>query len=99
MGTVVTIMNMKGGVGKTTVAMHLGGVISRYKFPDKRRKVLLVDYDPQFNLSQAFIDKNDKSISHAARASGVHSGLGLEITDGFSLSRFRGPRPKNLTSK
>jgi len=55
MGTIVTIMNMKGGVGKTTVAMHLGGVISRYKFPDKRRKVLLVDYDPQFNLSQAFI--------------------------------------------
>lgn len=55
MGTIVTIMNMKGGVGKTTVAMHLGGVISRYKLPDKRRKVLLVDYDPQFNLSQAFI--------------------------------------------
>ena len=55
MGTVVTVMNMKGGVGKTTVAMHLGGMISRYKFLDKRRKVLLVDYDPQFNLSQAFI--------------------------------------------
>jgi len=46
---------MKGGVGKTTVAMHLGGVIARYKFGGKRRSVLLVDYDPQFNLSQAFI--------------------------------------------
>ena len=31
MGTVVTVMNMKGGVGKTTVAMHLGGLISRYE--------------------------------------------------------------------
>ncbi len=55
MGTVVTIMNMKGGVGKTTVAMHLGGVIANYKIGGKIRRVLLVDYDPQFNLSQAFI--------------------------------------------
>lgn len=55
MGSVVTVMNMKGGVGKTTVAMHLAGVIARYKILGKKRKVLLVDYDPQFNLSQAFI--------------------------------------------
>ena len=55
MGTVVTVMNMKGGVGKTTVTMHLGGLIGRYLLNGKRRKVLLVDYDPQFNLSQAFI--------------------------------------------
>ncbi len=55
MTTVVTIMNMKGGVGKTTVTMHLGGIISLYKFGGKFRKVLLIDYDPQFNLSQAFI--------------------------------------------
>lgn len=58
MGTVVTIMNMKGGVGKTTVAMHLGGLIARYKVGGKRRRVLLLDYDPQFNLSQAFIPAN-----------------------------------------
>ncbi len=25
MGVVVTVMNMKGGVGKTTVAMHIAG--------------------------------------------------------------------------
>ena len=55
MAKVVTVMNMKGGVGKTTVTMHLGGIISRYKFGGKFKKVLLIDYDPQFNLSQAFI--------------------------------------------
>jgi len=68
--TTVTIMNMKGGVGKTTVTMHLGGIISLYEFNGKRRKVLLIDYDPQFNLSQAFIpaktyfelEKNGKTI-------------------------------------
>ncbi len=55
MGKVVTVMNMKGGVGKTTVAMHLGGILGRYEIDRVQRKVLLIDYDPQFNLSQAFI--------------------------------------------
>jgi chromosome partitioning protein len=53
MGTVVTVMNMKGGVGKTTVAMHVGGMAAR-RLPHER-KVLILDYDPQFNLSQAFL--------------------------------------------
>ena len=52
MSVVITVMNMKGGVGKTTVAMHLGGMFSRYVFDGNRR---LIDYDPQFNLSQAFL--------------------------------------------
>jgi chromosome partitioning protein len=56
MGTVITVMNMKGGVGKTTVAMHLGGMLARYpRVANGEKKVLLIDYDPQFNLSQAFI--------------------------------------------
>lgn len=73
MSIVVTVMNMKGGVGKTTVAMHLGGMLGTYEMKKKRRKVLIIDYDPQFNLSQAFIpssiyfkqyeDKNKTSLS------------------------------------
>jgi len=55
MGKVITVMNMKGGVGKTTVTMHLGGIFARYNVGGTYRKVLLIDYDPQFNLSQAFI--------------------------------------------
>src|SRR5258706_11333857 len=56
MGVVVTVMNMKGGVGKTTVAMHLAGITARYSLgAEARRKILLIDYDPQFNLSQAFL--------------------------------------------
>jgi chromosome partitioning protein len=54
-GTVITVMNMKGGVGKTTVAMHLAGVCARYAINNKPRKVLAIDYDPQFNMSQAFL--------------------------------------------
>lgn len=55
MGIVITVMNMKGGVGKTTVSMHLAGVFARYMIGNKPRKILAIDYDPQFNLSQAFL--------------------------------------------
>ena len=55
MATVVTVMNMKGGVGKTTVAAHIGGMLATYLFGGKRRNVLLIDYDAQFNLSQAWL--------------------------------------------
>lgn len=57
MGKVVTVMNMKGGVGKTTVAMHLAGAMARYRHRglEKVKRVLMIDYDPQFNLSQAHL--------------------------------------------
>lgn len=60
MSKVVTVMNMKGGVGKTTVALNVAGALAFYKWRDKPvRKVLVIDYDPQFNLSQAYIAPAD----------------------------------------
>ena len=68
MGKVVTVMNMKGGVGKTTVAMHVGGALGYYKWPNKpNRKVLLIDYDPQFNLSQAYLPAKEYFALEAQR--------------------------------
>ena len=58
MATVVTVMNMKGGVGKTTVCLNLGGIIAMYKINGQYKRVLLIDYDPQFNLSQAMLDSS-----------------------------------------
>lgn len=55
MSAVVTVMNMKGGVGKTTVSMHIGGILGLFELNKKTRKVLLIDYDPQFNLTQSYI--------------------------------------------
>ena len=49
--TCVAVINMKGGVGKTTVAALLG----RYASMTLELKVLAVDLDPQANLSQAFM--------------------------------------------
>jgi chromosome partitioning protein len=56
-GVVVTVMNMKGGVGKTTVALHLAGITARHVTQPTGAgpRVLVIDYDPQFNLSQAFL--------------------------------------------
>lgn len=46
----VSIVNMKGGVGKSTIAVNLAWHFARH--PDQRKRVLLIDIDPQFNASQ-----------------------------------------------
>ena len=50
---VVAVLNMKGGVGKTTISAH----VMRVLYHRHRIKTLLVDLDPQFNLSQALISR------------------------------------------
>lgn len=47
----VSVINMKGGVGKSTVA----ALLARYASIRLRKRVLAVDLDPQANLSQAFM--------------------------------------------
>ena len=44
----VSIVNFKGGVGKTTLAFHLGTGLARYR---TGTKVLLIDIDHQSSLS------------------------------------------------
>jgi chromosome partitioning protein len=50
MSTVVSLINMKGGVGKTTLAMHLAHIADQMDL-----RTLAVDLDPQANLSQALM--------------------------------------------
>ncbi|MEG1587187.1 MAG: ParA family protein [Bacteroidales bacterium] len=47
---IICISNHKGGVGKTTASRNIAGALAR-KFANK--KVLLIDADPQENLSMA----------------------------------------------
>jgi chromosome partitioning protein len=48
MAKIVTFFNHKGGVGKTTLVHNLGFILA-----DKGYKVLLIDADPQMNLTAA----------------------------------------------
>ncbi|CAE6762326.1 ParA family protein [Xanthomonas arboricola] len=47
---VVAVLNMKGGVGKTTIAANVMRAIF-----DTKKKVQLVDLDPQMNLTQLLV--------------------------------------------
>ncbi|TXJ78428.1 hypothetical protein FGO85_01350 [Ligilactobacillus salivarius] len=56
-GKVISFINMKGGVGKTTLTIN----IANYLANKENKKILIIDLDPQFNATQALLLKQEKN--------------------------------------
>lgn len=65
-GKVISLINMKGGVGKTTLCREIALYMSTYysnEGEDGTRipiRILLIDVDPQANLTQSLLEKYSK---------------------------------------
>ena len=86
---VVAVLNMKGGVGKTTISAH----VFRHLYSHLAKRVLLVDFDPQFNLTQAILTQN-KYEAHKAAGRTIFSVM-EDTTPAsiFKVSSNLGPPP------
>lgn len=79
MNKIISISNHKGGVGKTTSALNIGAGLSILK-----KKVLIVDLDPQANLSIS-LGVNDPENNIYGAIKGDYAPSVLNIVKGLDL--------------
>lgn len=83
MTAVISVLNMKGGVGKTTICLNLAHALAT-----RQKKVLIIDFDPQANASGGLLtfDEYEK-----------HRGSRKVISDIFTdLEKIVGPVSKKI---
>ena len=82
--SVVSVLNYKGGVGKTTVTANLGADLA-----SRGRRVLLIDMDPQSSLTLSFYGADEFDSAFANKGTILHWFQGwLDQQDPVELSEF-----------
>jgi chromosome partitioning protein len=74
---IISLVNQKGGVGKTTIAINLAYSISK----NKDSNVLLIDADPQASCSQVLANNDKFNVVHHPEADFHKGGLGELVKD------------------
>ncbi|MCA8347731.1 ParA family protein [Burkholderia cepacia] len=82
----VCVINLKGGVGKSTIST----LLARHAFTFKKSDVLAIDLDPQANLSQALMRNGYREFLRGRRPSIV------EIFNGYLPPSAGGAKPGKL---
>lgn len=68
MGKIIVSFSHKGGVGKTTLVQNIGVALSK-----QNKKVLLIDFDPQRNLSANIAGFGDSIEYNSILKSGIEA--------------------------
>jgi chromosome partitioning protein len=101
---VITVLNLKGGVGKTTTCHHLAGTLSL-----AGSRILLIDNDPQASLTQGFLGPAaTRALNPSNTLAAIYTGdepfpaqvirpsgvVGVDLLPGsYAAADFNTPRP------
>ena len=88
MATIVSMINMKGGVGKSTLTFNLAWYCAWFA----NLKVLAVDLDPQANLSQYFLG----AINYLALLNKTSTKTIVDVFEQFSSAASKAASPPAL---
>ena len=76
----ISLLNMKGGVGKTTMSINLAEGMHM-----KGKSVLLIDLDPQANTTSMYLDEVDVTVKDIIAEGKPGENVAVEVKKGFWL--------------
>lgn len=97
-GKVVSFINMKGGVGKTTLCIGIGYYLAK----EQNKKILFIDLDPQFNTTQSLVnefDLEDEYLNEYSQGNNSKTVMRLFETQTTLVKRIPMPKPNDIIIK